>query len=300
MSNITRVMQFSGGRTSGYMLRKFLDEHGGKLPADTVVCFENTGKEREETLDFIHEVETRWQVPIYWLEFDDYFDKAEYLTPDGEILSRKKRSGVRFKIVNYETAARKGEPFEKLLRMIAEMRKFVKDEPPLLPNVAQRICTDRLKVKVLQSFLRQHLHLDEWECYIGIRKDEEHRLAKMRLWSPSAETLVAPLVENGTTKIDVKTFWSNSEFDLKLDPESDEGNCDLCFLKAVGKLVRIMEANREREKWWIGVEELTGTTFSRTKPSFKQLAQMIDNKDPKLDKWRKSDADKTIDCFCGD
>ena len=40
-----------GGRTSGHMLWKILETHGGKLPAD-VHAFQNTGKEREETLVF--------------------------------------------------------------------------------------------------------------------------------------------------------------------------------------------------------------------------------------------------------
>ncbi|WLG54047.1 hypothetical protein PSH77_15230 [Pseudomonas extremorientalis] len=34
----------SGGRTSGQMLRRILDAHGGKLPADVHAFFENTGK----------------------------------------------------------------------------------------------------------------------------------------------------------------------------------------------------------------------------------------------------------------
>jgi hypothetical protein len=56
------LISFSGGRTSGYMLWQILDAHGGTLPDDVHVCFANTGKEREETLRFVHECETRWGV----------------------------------------------------------------------------------------------------------------------------------------------------------------------------------------------------------------------------------------------
>lgn len=38
------VISFSGGRTSGMMLRAILDAHGGTLPADVRVLFANTGK----------------------------------------------------------------------------------------------------------------------------------------------------------------------------------------------------------------------------------------------------------------
>jgi 3'-phosphoadenosine 5'-phosphosulfate sulfotransferase (PAPS reductase)/FAD synthetase len=47
------VISFSGGRTSGLMLRRVLDAHGGTLPANVHVVFANTGLEREETLRFV-------------------------------------------------------------------------------------------------------------------------------------------------------------------------------------------------------------------------------------------------------
>ena len=47
------MVSFSGGRTSGYMLRRILDAHGGMLPDHAKVVFANTGKERPETLDFV-------------------------------------------------------------------------------------------------------------------------------------------------------------------------------------------------------------------------------------------------------
>ena len=41
------VVSFSGGRTSGLMLRRVLDAHGGALPVDVHVVFTNTGKEED-------------------------------------------------------------------------------------------------------------------------------------------------------------------------------------------------------------------------------------------------------------
>ena len=52
------------------MLKKIIDAYNGKLPKDIIVCFANTGKELEETLEFVHECEKRWNVPIHWLELD--------------------------------------------------------------------------------------------------------------------------------------------------------------------------------------------------------------------------------------
>ena len=104
-------ISFSGGRTSAYMLYRVLEAHQMSLPKDAVVCFANTGKEDEATLRFVRDCETNWNVPIVWLEW----------AGDQE---------PKFKIVNYETASRNGEPFEGCIRHYKK-----------LPNPAQRWCT---------------------------------------------------------------------------------------------------------------------------------------------------------------
>lgn len=59
------VVSFSGGRTSGYMLRKMLDEG---LRPDVHVLFADTGKEREETYDFVRNCASTWGVEIHWVK----------------------------------------------------------------------------------------------------------------------------------------------------------------------------------------------------------------------------------------
>lgn len=292
------VIQFSGGRTSAFLLRYLLDLHGGKLPPQWLICFENTGKEREETLEFVEEVSQRWSVPITWLEYDDYFDEAEYEKEDGTYRLRKNRPPT-FRIVDFKTASRKGEPFQKMLNFYACFRAIVKDLGPILPNPTARICTAHLKIKVMYAYTRS-LGWDDMTTYVGIRKDEERRLYNMRASIPEFENVEAPLVDIGVTKDDVMEFWNEQPFDLRLDPNSDEGNCDLCFLKATGKLIRIMQKDRSLEEWWKAAEIRYKGTFSNKKPSFHQLAEWIDNNDPKLQKYIKNYADQTLDCFCGD
>jgi len=58
------VISFSGGRTSGMMLWSILDAHDGTLPTDVRVLFANTGKECDETLDFVNDCAANWNVPI--------------------------------------------------------------------------------------------------------------------------------------------------------------------------------------------------------------------------------------------
>ena len=56
-------ISFSGGRTSAYMLWRFIDANDG-LPDDCIVTFANTGKEAEETLEFVRDCGKYWGVPI--------------------------------------------------------------------------------------------------------------------------------------------------------------------------------------------------------------------------------------------
>lgn len=67
------VISFSGGRTSGYMLRRVLDAHGGTLPAYVHVLFADTGRERDETYEFVRACEERWGVLIHWVKRAGYF-----------------------------------------------------------------------------------------------------------------------------------------------------------------------------------------------------------------------------------
>ena len=115
------LISFSGGRTSGFMLWNILQAYNGKLPEDVHVVFANTGKEAPETLDFVNEISQKWDIHIHWLE--------HYLGDERPI--------HRTKEVTYETAARNGEPFERLL-----------DQRGYLPNPTSRFCTSELKIKV--------------------------------------------------------------------------------------------------------------------------------------------------------
>lgn len=63
------VISFSGGRTSGYMLWRTLQAHGGTLPDDVVVCFANTGREMPATLDFVNDCAAHFGVHVHWLEY---------------------------------------------------------------------------------------------------------------------------------------------------------------------------------------------------------------------------------------
>ena len=96
------IISFSGGRTSGFMLKKILNAYNGKLPQDINVVFTNTGKEMNETLDFVKDCSEKWDVNVLWLELDIDYTKNE-------------KGIIFYKEVSHKTASRNGEPFTKLL-----------------------------------------------------------------------------------------------------------------------------------------------------------------------------------------
>jgi 3'-phosphoadenosine 5'-phosphosulfate sulfotransferase (PAPS reductase)/FAD synthetase len=221
------------------MLRQILDAYGGTLPDDVVVAFANTGKEREETLRFVHECETRWNVRVHWLE-----------RVDGT--GRDRTPVERFREVGYNSASRNGEPFADLIK-----RKG------FLPNAVTRFCTQMLKIEVMRDFMRSQ----GWRKYtnaIGLRHDEGHRLLKMYARNDEGKDpwrTIAPMDQARITVRDVRAFWNAQPFDLGLMPY--EGNCTLCFLKGRKVLEAIMREQPGEADWWIAQE----ATIRANKPS---------------------------------
>lgn len=278
------LVSFSGGRTSGYMLHKIINAYNGKLPEDIYVVFANTGKEMEETLDFIHECEQMWDIKIYWLELDIHEERPIY----------------RNKEVDYFTASKKGEPFEALI-----------DRKKMLPNPAMRICTAELKVNVMSRFMRS-MGYKEWFNVIGLRYDEPRRVAKQKENNDSDvnkwESLM-PLHDDKVTVEQVGEFWKKSNFDLKLpnyNGKTIAGNCDLCYLKGTQTLVNIVKERPDLADWWIKQEEKIAkakkdygsnyvATFKSNGQSFIDIVEISESNE-QLSLFD----DDTRSCFCSD
>lgn len=254
------LISFSGGRTSAYMLHEILRAHDGQLPPDVHVAFANTGKEREETLRFVHECATRWNVCINWLERRDL--------PE------------RWVAVGYNSANRTGEPFERLILLRGR-----------LPNPLQRFCSRELKVEPIKAFCLS-LGWTRWKNVIGLRHDEGLRCLRKYAENDKGGhrwKSVMPLDKARVTKADVMAFWAAQPFDLGL--RSYEGNCDLCFLKSEGVLRTIIRENPGVEAWWIA-QESAGRRFERAR-SYEAMARQTHAQPLLFD-------DAEYDAECGD
>jgi 3'-phosphoadenosine 5'-phosphosulfate sulfotransferase (PAPS reductase)/FAD synthetase len=267
-------ISFSGGRTSAYMLWRVLQSNGG-LPDEAKVCFANTGKEEEATLRFVDRCSKEWGVPITWVE---YADAAE--TKD------------RFRVVTFETASRDGEPFEAIIRK----RNY-------LPNPVSRFCTVEMKVRAIHRYLKS-IGWTEWDSMLGIRADEQRRLAKISNQDYGKhEEKVAPLGRVGVTKEMVGKFWESMPFDLELpniNGVTMHGNCDLCYLKGGAQILSLIKEKPERAVWWAKMEALAlasapdGAVFRKDRPSYAQMAKFAEQQ---MDMFSDEEG---IACFCGD
>lgn len=266
------LYSFSGGRTSGYLLKHAIDAHGGKLPDDHVVCFANTGREMPETLDFVQECSERWNVRIVWLEYDPAEPHST-------------------KIVSHNSAARNGEPFEVLI-----------GKRKMLPNPVMRFCTIELKIRRMAMYAQHHLGWERWNSIVGLRADEKHRTEGIDARNAAKKDrffTIAPLVPAEVAKQIVLDWWSEQPFDLRLtvDTKGDTilGNCDLCFMKGRKKVERILTARPRLADWWKQMEhDAPGmgriqkpemALFRADRPSYaalQQHASMIASLSPKL------------------
>ena len=259
------LISVSGGRTSGFMLRKILDAFGGELPRDVIPVFCNTGREHEATLQFLKEIGERW-CPIVWLEYRREDDKHG------------------FAVVDYCTASRNGEPFAAAI----QARSY-------LPNPVTRFCTAELKIRTGNRFAKW-LGWESFTRAIGLRYDEPLRVAKMK--GEGNEEAVMPLHAARRTLAHVRSFWAEQEFDLQLPGDDNAfGNCDLCFLKARAKVEKVLRADPSRGEWWAEQEALVGASFRNDRPTYRQMLTQLTVQGQMFDDAIEDD---TLPCNCTD
>lgn len=247
-------LSFSMGRSSGDMLRRVLAANPVEVLREHLVVLTcNTGKEDEASLRFGDRIDREWLRPlglgITWLEYTS--------------------EATKFKVVTFEALSRNGEPFDAI---IAQRAQFTGP----LPNPRSRYCSSEMKTRTMKRYL-QSIGWGEWDTFIGIRADEQRRLAKFRA-NPhpdgSHETVRVPLADCGVTAQDVGEFWRTQSFDLELpniNGKTPGGNCDLCFLKPSAQIASLVAEKPERAVWWARKEE---DAESRLPPLMEPIYEM--------------------------
>ena len=222
------LISCSGGRTSGYMTWWLLNEWKERDEYDIEIVFANTGKEHEGTLEFIKKCSYEWGIKIIWVE----------AVPKQSV--KGGWWGVGHRIVDFDSASRKGEPFEEMISKLG------------IPSSSVPFCSDQLKRKAIESYLKS-IGWNDFHKAIGIRANEIDRM------NPNFRELkiMYPLIrENPVNTKMVNDWWKKQPFNL--DIPKDLGNCDCCWKKDAKRLVRIAKQHPERYGWWEEMENKYG------------------------------------------
>lgn len=269
------LISFSGGRTSAFMARLLLELPKYKN-SQKIIVFANTGRENEATLKFVNECDKRWSLNVVWLEAD---------------VMEEKGKGTNYKLVTFETASRKGQPFEDVIMKYG------------LPSKLYRHCTRELKEVPIHKYAKDILGSD-YLTAIGIRADEKHRLGQK-------PNYIYPLAELGFTEQIIRNWWDAQDFDLEL--KDYQGNCDLCFLKSKRKKLTILNENPKVADWWNTMEQAFGSEYQSkfdmiNNLSISELVELAQKPFSKakdkheLNKQQQSlfepEMDLEFDCFC--
>lgn len=207
------LISFSGGETSALMSKLILENMRGEYDVIRTV-FANTGQENEETLRFVDQCDKAFGLDVVWVEAE---------------VSAERGQGTRGRVVDFNTAARAGEPFEAVIAKYG------------IPNANYPHCTRELKGNPIRAYAKSiGWTTGTYDTAIGIRTDEIDRMV------PSAkdQRLIYPLVSRFPhTKPKVNEFWARQPFRLNL--KGYQGNCKWCWKKSLRKHLTIITETPE-------------------------------------------------------
>ena len=247
---------------------------------DKLFIFANTGKEKQETLDFINKCDKHFNLGVVWVEAKINHTKGE---------------GTGYVLTDYNNASMNGEPFTEMLKKYA------------MPNAFASNCTRELKQRPINKFVNT-LGYDYVLTAMGIRYDERHRVSN----NAKTEGIIYPLIDD--VQIDasfIRNWWLKQPFDLKL--KDYEGNCDLCFKKSLRKRLTILKENPKIGEWWLDAENTFATekipffdlrnklTIQEIIEQSKQPFQTVQDKfiiEQQQGRLFEPEMDFETDCFC--
>lgn len=177
----------------------------------------NTSKEREESLDFMNEVDKYYNLNVNYIE-------AKF--------NKKRGKGVDFKIVDFKDLKRNGEIFEE------GIKKFG------IPCKINKWCNRDMKIVPLKKFADSIFGLDNYSIAVGMRVDEIDRIGE----NYKINNTFYPLFDNNIDTKYRNKFWKEQPIQITIP--AFKGNCDMCFEKSNRKLMTILKEEQNIVNWW--------------------------------------------------
>lgn len=198
MSELKKVVSFSGGRTSAYLCYLMKEKYGD----DVDFIYMDTGAEHLRTYEFIRRVNDEFKLNLTCL-------RTDFSSPLG--------AGNGFTVVDIDSMSPDLKPFKEMIDKYG------------VPYIGGMFCTDRMKLVPFTKYCNEKYGRGNYETWLGIRDDEPKRINLNNLKS------IRYLAEISIfDKQDVLDFWSEMPFDLQI-PEH-LGNCVFCPKKSNLKL----------------------------------------------------------------
>ena len=220
------AVHLNGSRSGAYMAWWLKENKSEEL--DLVFIFCNTGREREETLEFMNECDKAFGLNLVWLEA--VVDFSGY--GNGH--------GIKAKVVTFETANRDGSVFESVIAKHG------------IPHRDFTFCNGYMKDNVLKAYVNgigwgydKKLRVWTYRVALDVRADEPKRHA---LAIKNNKETIFPLIDMvRTTHMDIDNFWIKQSFDLRL--KSYEWGCKLCHKRPLNEIKTDLLDNPSYGDW---------------------------------------------------
>ena len=209
------VVNFSGGRTSAYMVSLFEQKRKSE-GIEVVYLYCDTGAEHPKTYEFIRNVVDHFKIDLVCI-------RAK--------VSKTKGVGTTYEVVSLGDCKQDLKPFLDVCEVYST------------PSYTFGHCTREMKSNPAKKYC-QDKYGKEYLNWLGIRIDEPRRLnivdnqvdlfaTKKRIDRSRVNVRYLAGISD-FTKEDVLGFWRNMPFDLEI--EEHLGNCVFCVKKGVNKV----------------------------------------------------------------
>lgn len=196
-----KVVSFSGGRTSAYLVITAIEKFGVE---NVDVVSMDTGAEHPMTYEFMRQFHA-YILEAYGVEIT--YLRTDFSTPLGE--------GNKYHILEIDEIGSDLKPFHEMIKKYG------------VPYIGGMFCTDRMKLVPFTKYCQEKYGRGNYEAWLGIRADEPKRLTPKKGIRYLAEI-------SDFEKEDILEFWAGMLFDLDI-PEW-LGNCIFCPKKSNLKL----------------------------------------------------------------
>jgi hypothetical protein len=252
MKNKNILVAISGGRSSA-MMSYIISTSEKYKDCNVVYCFANTGMERIETINFLKEIEKRWNIDIVKIE---------------GVYSEKMGIAVNYKIVDWENIDMNAKVFEGAIQHIN------KGSYDGLPNQTAPYCSSYLKTLPSKKFADDIFGKNNYVTALGFRSED---MPKRISWSEIKidDKRIFPLLtdlEKPVNQKDLNIFFEKQGF--KLEIHSKFGNCELCWKKGNKLLIEIIRNGTRFTEWMNQMEVKYNNTMFRDKLSINDLIRM--------------------------